>query len=63
MARPPVDRSKPVTYTPAPPPAPGTNPEALTRAVWEEFNRIAQYLSSLDPAALALALERRSRRP
>lgn len=63
MARPPEDRSTPVTYAPAPPPAPGTNIDAVTRATWEEFNRLAQFLGSLDPAVLALAMHRRSRRP
>lgn len=47
MARPPVDRTKPIPYTPAPPPQPGTPPDEVTRAVWEELRRIAQALGQV----------------
>lgn len=63
MARPPVDRSKPEPWTPGAPPAPGSSLETITRAYWDELQRLSVYLASLDPDALALALHRRSRRP
>jgi hypothetical protein len=28
-------------YVPGPPPAPGSTPEQITRAIWEELERIA----------------------
>jgi hypothetical protein len=31
-------------YVPGPPPAPGSTPEQVTRAVWEELERIAAAL-------------------
>ena len=45
MPRPPKDLSKPMPYTPAPPPVAGTKPEDVTRAVWDEFRRIAESLA------------------
>lgn len=45
MSRPPKDYSKPVPYTPGPPPVFGNNPEEAIRAIWDEFNRIAAVLA------------------
>lgn len=47
MPRPTPARDEPVTYTPGLPPAPGTPPEQITRAVWDELHRLASYLESL----------------
>ncbi len=46
MARPPVDRTKPVPYVPAPPPVKGTEPDQLTRAIWDELRRIADAIAT-----------------
>lgn len=55
MPRPPKDLSKPQPYTPGPPPVAGSSPEEITRAVWDEFNRIAAYLADpTSPVSLAL---------
>jgi hypothetical protein len=49
MARPPTDRSKPLPYTPAPPPVAGARPEDVTRAVWDELRKIAEALAQAVP--------------
>jgi hypothetical protein len=40
-------RSAPQTYAPAPIPAPSSTPEERLRAIWEEFDRLSQYLAGL----------------
>lgn len=57
------DRSTPAPYVPGPPPAAGTTPEQITRAVWDELQRLSQYLASLELPAPANVVTRRSRRP
>lgn len=47
MPRPTPDRSEPVTYVPGPSPAPGTPPDQITRAVWDELHRLASYIESI----------------
>jgi hypothetical protein len=46
----PIDVSKPLPYTPGPPPVVGSSPEEIVRATWDEFNRIAHYLADPDTA-------------
>lgn len=38
-------RTAPLTYTPSPIPGPSSTPEERLRAIWDEFDRIAQYLA------------------
>lgn len=44
------NRSLVIPYRPNPPPAPGSTPQEITRAAWEEFTRIAASLADLDNA-------------
>jgi hypothetical protein len=48
MPRDPKDRSLDLTYEPAAPPTPSSEPWQLIRSIWDEFLRIAVNLASLD---------------
>lgn len=61
MPRPPPDLTQPVPYAPGPPPAPGSSPEEVKRAIWAEFELIALALGTNAVAAGRIA--DRSRRP
>lgn len=55
MARIDRNRSLPLTYRPAPPPMPGSTPEEMIRATWEELQRISLSLSDYDrPISLSV---------
>ena len=42
-------RGEPLTYVPAPPPAPGSAPEEIVRATWDELQRLATLLGNPAP--------------
>jgi len=50
------DLSINLDYRPGIPPAPGSTPEQVTRAIWEEFARIA---AALQPVAPTPAIKQR----
>lgn len=41
------NRGSPLTYKPGPIPAPGSTPEQISRAVWEELERLATYVAQI----------------
>lgn len=47
MPRPTPDTTKPLPYIPGPPPVFGSSQEEMTRAVWDEFNRISAVLAQM----------------
>lgn len=45
-------RGAPLNYAPAPIPAPSSTPEERLRAIWDEFDRIGQYMLALTPPVI-----------
>lgn len=50
MPRTDTNRGNPLTYVPGPPPAPGSTPEQIIRAVWDELHRIAAFVVQSAPS-------------